>query len=692
VPRNFPLERIRNIAIIAHIDAGKTTVTERILYHTGRTYKIGDVDEGTTVMDWMEEERRRGITITAAATTCYWQEHRINIIDTPGHVDFTAEVERSLRVLDGGVVVFDAVAGVEAQSETVWRQADRYGVPRICFINKMDRVGANFNRTISMIEERLHAKPLIIQFPIGSESNYQGIIDLIENKAWSFEGDPTTPPIEIAIPESEQDKCTQARHALIEKLAETDDQILAAYLEGITITPSDLKQALRRVTIAAKGVPILCGSALKTKAIRPLLDAIINYLPSPADMPPVRATDIRVGGEVARPARDDAPFSALAFKVVSDPFVGRMVYFRVYSGTVKVGAQVYNSTRGKRERIGRLLIMHANRREEVDEIGAGAIVTTLGLKNTFTGDTLCHYSQPVLLEAIRFPEPVLSVAIEPKTRADQDKLGGTLTKLTEEDPTFKVKHDQESGQTVISGMGELHLEYLISRLLSEFGVKAQVGKPKVAYKETITLPVEAEGKFIRQSGGHGQYGNISIRLEPMERGGGFLFVDKVKGGAIPKQYILAAETGIKEAMESGVVSGYPIVDIKATIYDGSYHEVDSSDIAFKMAGSLALRNGVTRAKPILLEPTMKIEVVAPDEFLGDIIGDLNSRRGHIESIETREGMAVIHALVPLSETFGYTTSLRSLTQGRAAHSLEFYQYEEMPAELADQITGKTAVG
>ena len=685
MPRNFPLERIRNIAIIAHIDAGKTTVTERILYHTGRTYKIGDVDEGTTVMDWMEEERRRGITITAAATTCYWQEHRINIIDTPGHVDFTAEVERSLRVLDGGVVVFDAVAGVEAQSETVWRQADRYGVPRICFINKMDRVGANFNRTISMIEERLHAKPLIIQFPIGSESNYQGIIDLIENKAWSFEGDPTTPPIEIAIPESEQDKCTQARHALIEKLAETDDQILAAYLEGITITPSDLKQALRRVTIAAKGVPILCGSALKTKAIRPLLDAIINYLPSPADMPPIRATDIRVGGEVARPARDDAPFSALAFKVVSDPFVGRMVYFRVYSGTVKVGAQVYNSTRGKRERIGRLLIMHANRREEVDEIGAGAIVTTLGLKNTFTGDTLCHYSQPVLLEAIRFPEPVLSVAIEPKTRADQDKLGGTLTKLTEEDPTFKVRHDQESGQTVISGMGELHLEYLISRLLSEFGVKAQVGKPKVAYKETITLPVEAEGKFIRQSGGHGQYGNISIRLEPMERGGGFLFVDKVKGGAIPKQYILAAETGIKGAMESGVVSGYPVVDIKATIYDGSYHEVDSSDIAFKMAGSLALRNGVTRAKPILLEPTMKIEVVAPDEFLGDIIGDLNSRRGHIESIETRDGMAVIHALVPLSETFGYATSLRSLTQGRATHSIEFYRYEQLPPVSADEI-------
>jgi len=692
VPRNFPLERIRNIAIIAHIDAGKTTVTERILYHTGRTYKIGEVDEGTAVMDWMEEERRRGITITAAATTCYWQEHRINIIDTPGHVDFTAEVERSLRVLDGGVVVFDAVAGVEAQSETVWRQADRYGVPRICFINKMDRVGANFSRTISMIEERLHAKPLPVQLPLGSESNYRGVIDLVENKAWSFDGDPTSPPIEVAIPESEQAKCVQYRQALIEKLAEADDQILAAYLEGTTISPSDLRQALRRVTIAAKGVPILCGSALKTKAIRPLLDAIVNYLPSPADMPPIRAIDIRVGGEVARPARDDAPFSALSFKVVSDPFVGRLVYFRVYSGTVKVGAQVYNSTRGKRERIGRLLRMHANRREETDEVGAGAIVATLGLKNTFTGDTLCHYSQPVLLEAIRFPEPVLSVAIEPKTRADQDKLGGTLTKLTEEDPTFKVNYDQESGQTVISGMGELHLEYLVGRLLSEFGVKAKVSRPKVAYKEAITIPVEAEGKFIRQSGGHGQYGHVLIRLEPMKRGGGFQFVDQVKGGALPKQYILAAETGIREAMETGGTSGYPLVDIKATIYDGSYHEVDSSDIAFKMAGSLALRNGVTRAKPILLEPIMKIEVVAPDEFLGDIMGDLNSRRGHIESIETREGMAVIRALAPLAETFGYTTSLRSLTQGRAAHSLEFCQYEEMPAELADQITGKAAVG
>jgi elongation factor G len=692
VPRSFPLERIRNIAIIAHIDAGKTTVTERILYHTGRTYKIGEVDEGTAVMDWMEEEKRRGITITAAATTCYWQEHRINIIDTPGHVDFTAEVERSLRVLDGGVVIFDAVSGVEAQSETVWHQADRYGVPRICFINKMDRVGANFSRTLSMIEERLRAKPFPVQLPLGSETTYQGIIDLLENKAWRFEDNAHLPPVEVAIPESEQARCNQFRQALIEKLAESDDQILMAYLGGGNISPLDLRQALRRVTLAVKGVPILCGSALKNKGIRPLLDAIVNYLPSPVDMPPVRAIDIRVGGEVTRPARDDAPFSALAFKVVSDPFVGRLVYFRVYSGRVKVGAQVFNSTRGRRERIGRLLRMHANHREEIDDAGTGAIVATLGLKNTFTGDTLCHYSQPVLLEAIRFPEPVLSVAIEPITRADQDKLGGALNRLTEEDPTFKVRYDQEAGQTIISGMGELHLEFLVGRLLSEFGVGAKVSKPKVAYKETITLPVETEGRFIRQSGGRGQYGHVYLRLEPMPRGGGFQFVDRVKGGAIPKQYILAAEMGIKDAMETGVVAGYPVVDIKAILYDGSYHQVDSSEIAFKMAGSMALRSGVAQAKPILLEPIMKLEVVAPEEFLGDIMGDLNSRRGHIEYIETHDGMAVIRALTPLAETFGYATNLRSLTQGRAVHSLEFRHYQELPAELADQITGKAMVG
>jgi len=686
--RSFPLEKIRNIAIIAHIDAGKTTVTERILYHTGRTYKIGAVDEGTAVMDWMEEEKKRGITITAAATTCYWQEHRINIIDTPGHVDFTAEVERSLRVLDGGVVVFDAVAGVEAQSETVWHQADRYNVPRICFINKMERVGANFERTVSMIEEMLGAKPLVVQLPLGSEASFEGIIDLLENKAWRFGDDLKEPPVEVAIPESEQARCAQARQTLIEKLAETDDQILALYLEGAAIVPEDLRQALRRVTLAVKGVPVLCGSALKNKGVRPLLDAIVDYLPSPEDMPPVRAIDTRVGGEVARPPKDDAPFSALAFKVVSDPFVGRLVYFRVYSGTVKVGAQVLNSTRGKRERIGRLLLMHANRREEEAEVGAGAIIATLGLKNTFTGDTLCHYSQPVLLEAIRFPEPVISVAVEPKTRADQDKLGGALQRLTEEDPTFRVTYDQEAGQTIISGMGELHIEFLVSRLVSEFGVEAKIGKPKVSYKETITQPVEVEGKFIRQSGGHGQYGHIFIKLEPMGRGGGFQFVERIKGGALPKQYIQAAEVGIKEAMETGVVAGYPVVDVKATLYDGSYHEVDSSDIAFKMAGSMALRDGVAKAKPVLLEPIMKLEIVAPEPFLGDIMGDLNSRRGHIESVGARDVLSVIRARVPLAETFGYATNLRSLTQGRAAYSLEFAHYDEMPAELADQITGK----
>jgi elongation factor G len=691
MPRSFPLELIRNIAIIAHIDAGKTTLTERILYYTGRTYKIGEVDEGTAVMDWMEEEKRRGITITAAATTCYWQEHRINIIDTPGHVDFTAEVERSLRVLDGGVVVFDAVSGVEAQSETVWRQADRYGVSRICFINKMDRIGANFERTLSMIEERLHAKPLPIQLPLGSEDSFEGIIDLVENKAWRFDTNPDLPPEEVPIPESERERCDQFRHTLIEKLAESDDQIMAAYLGGGSITPSELRQALRRVTLAKKGVPIICGSALKNKGIQPLLDGIVNYLPSPVDMPPVRATDIRKGSEVTRPARDDAPFAALAFKVVSDPFVGRLVYFRVYSGKVKVGAQVFNATRGKRERIGRLLLMHANHREEVTEADTGSIVATLGLKSTFTGDTLCHYSQPVLLEPIRFPEPVLSVAVEPITRADQDKLDVALNRLTEEDPTFKVRYDQEGGQIIISGMGELHLEYLVSRLLSEFGVGAKVGKPRVAYKETITVPVQVEGRFIRQSGGHGQYGHVWLRLEPMERGRGFQFVDRIKGMAIPKQYIPAVEIGIKEAMETGALAGYPVVDIKAILYDGSYHEVDSSDTAFKMAGSIALRKGILKAKPILLEPIMKLEIVAPEPFLGDIMGDLNSRRGHIESIGIRDEMAVIRALVPLAETFGYATSLRSLTQGRATHSLEFHRYQELPAELADQITGKAMV-
>jgi len=685
VPRSFPLDSIRNIAIIAHIDAGKTTITERILYYTGRTYKIGEVDEGTAVMDWMEQEKERGITITAAATTCYWQEHRINIIDTPGHVDFTAEVERSLRVLDGGVVVFDAVAGVEAQSEAVWRQADRYKVPRICFINKMDRIGANFNRTLSMIEHRLKAKPLPVQLPLGQEASYGGVIDLIENKAWGFDGSPDSEPLPVAIPESEQTICSKFRHELIEKLAEIDDQIMAAYLGGNSIATSELRGALRRVTLANKGIPVLCGSALRNKGIRLLLNAIVSYLPSPLDVPPVRAIDIRVGTEVTRPARDDSPFSALAFKVVSDPFMGRLVYLRVYSGRVEVGAQIFNATRGKKERIGRLLLMHANYREEINEADTGAIVATLGLKNTFTGDTLCHPSQPVLLESIRFPEPVLSIAIEPRTRADQDRMGEALNRLTEEDPTFKVNYDEETGQTVISGMGELHLEVLVSRLLSEFRVGAKVGRPRVAYKETITIPVRAEGKFVRQTGGHGQYGHVCIELEPMERGSGFQFVDRIRGATIPKQYIPAAEAGIKGAMETGVLAGYPVVDIKASLYDGSYHEVDSSELAFKIAGSLALKNGVMKAKPILLEPIMKLDIVTPEEFLGDIIGNLNSIRGHIESVETHGEWCTIRSLIPLAETFGYATGLRSLTQGRATHSMQFYQYQELPTELAEQI-------
>ncbi len=683
--RTFPLERVRNIGIIAHIDAGKTTVTERILYHTGRTYKIGAVDEGTAVMDWMEQERQRGITITAAATTCHWREHRINIIDTPGHVDFTAEVERSLRVLDGGVVVFDGVAGVEAQSETVWRQANRYGVPRICFINKMDRVGADFNHCLKMIEERLHAKHLPIQLPLGSGESFQGVIDLVAERAWSFNGQPDSEPVALAIPESEQAKCSQFRQALIEKLAEEDDQIMEAYLEGQAITAPELKQALRRVTLANKGIPVLCGSALRNKGIRLLLDAIIDYLPSPLDMPPVKAIDTRTGGEVSRPVSDEAPFSALAFKVVADPFVGRLVYFRVYSGRVTVGAQVFNSTRGHKGRIGRLLLMHANRREEVNKADTGSIMATLGLKDTFTGDTLCDPSQSLILEAIRFPEPVMSIAIEPKTRADQDRMVEALQRLADEDPTFKVSYNEETGQTIISGMGELHLEVIVSRMLSEYRVGATVGKPRVAYKETITVPAKAEGRFVRQTGGRGQYGHVLIELEPLESGSGFQFLDRVKGGAIPKPYILAAQAGIKEAMETGVFAGYPLVDLKVTIYDGSYHEVDSSEIAFKMAGSMALKKGVAKAKPTLLEPIMKLEVVTPEEFLGDIIGGLSSRRGHISAVEPRGETSVVYALVPLAETFGYATEVRSISRGRATYSMEFHRYQELSAALASQV-------
>ncbi len=683
--RSFPLEQIRNIGIIAHIDAGKTTITERVLYYTGCTYKIGEVDEGTAVMDWMAQERERGITITAAATTCYWQNHRINIIDTPGHVDFTAEVERSLRVLDGAVVVFDAVAGVEAQSEAVWRQADRYKIPRICFINKMDRIGASFDRSLATIKERLEAKPLPIQLPLGSEASFEGVIDLIENKAWRFDVNPDVEPEEIDIPESEQPRSIEFRQALIEKLAESDDHILVAYLDGKDITPDELRAALRRVTIANRGVPILCGSALKNKGIQLLLDAIISYFPSPVDTPPVIATDIKQGTEVTCPAQDDAPFAALAFKVVTDFFVGRLVYLRVYSGKVKTGAQIFNATRGKKERVGRLLLMHANHREEIDEADTGAIVATTGLKDTFTGDTLCTSAHPVLLESIRFPEPVLAVAIEPKTKLDRDKIWEALNKLAGEDPTFKVNYNEETGQTVISGMGELHLQVLIERLLSEFKVLANVGKPQVAYKETITKLVQAEGRFVRQTGGHGQYGHVHVEFEPRESGSGFQFESRVKNGAIPKQYIPAVKVGIKEAMDIGVLSGYPVVDIKATLYDGSYHEVDSSDIAFKMAGSMALRSAVAKGAPVLMEPIMRLNVVTPKQFLGDVIGDLNSMRGRIEAIEAQGEMSSIRAFIPLAETFGYATSLRSLTQGRATHSIEFYRYEQLPPVSADEI-------
>ena len=682
----YPLVDIRNMAFIAHIDAGKTTVTEKILYYTGRTYKVGAVDEGTAVMDWMDQERERGITITAAATTTYWKGKRINIIDTPGHVDFTAEVERSLRVLDGGVVVFDAVSGVEAQSETVWRQANRYHVARMCFINKMDRVGANFVRSVAMIEERLKAKPLPLQYPLGSEAAFEGVVDLVEMRAWRFDGEPGSDPQEVPIPDAEKAPVEEARKQLIEKLAEVDDQVLTAYLDGKELSAADLKAGLRRATVGSKVVPVLCGSALRNKGIQLLLDAIIEYLPSPVDMPPVKAISVKTEQEVSRAPDDRAPFTALAFKVMTDPFVGRLVYLRVYAGRVETGDAVYNATSAKKERIGRLLLMHANHREEITEADTGGIVAALGLKNTFTADTLCDPVEPVLLEAIRFPEPVISVAIEPRTKADQDRMGEALQKLAEEDPTFKVTYNEETGQTLISGMGELHLEVLVRRLLSEFGVTAKVGRPRVAYKETITRPVTAEGRFVRQSGGHGQYGHVVVEFEPGEAGSGFQFEDKIRGTAIPRQFIPAVQSGIREAMENGVLAGYQVVDIKASLVDGSWHEVDSSELAFKIAASMAFKEGMAKGKPILLEPIMKLEVVTPEQFLGDVVSDLNARRAHIESIETYGEMSTVRAFVPLGETFGYATSLRSKTQGRATHSMEFLRYQPLPAELAAKIS------
>jgi len=689
--RTFPLEKVRNIGIIAHIDAGKTTTTERILYHTGRTYKIGGVDEGTAVMDWMQQEREHGITITAASTTCYWHQHRINIIDTPGHVDFAAEVERSLCVLDGGVVILDAVAGVEAQSEAVWRQADKYNVARICFINKMDRVGADFYGTVSMIEERLQAKVLPVQLPLGTESSFRGVIDLVENKVITFADDPDLMPVEGSIPESDKAIVVNYRQALIEKLAENDDQIMLKYLEGQEIPVSQVKMAIRKLTIANCIVPILCGSSLRGKGIRPLLDAIVAYLPSPLDAPPVRAINPRNGKEVFCQASDEDILSALAFKVVSDPFMGRLTYLRIYSGKVKSGAQVFNATRGVREHLGRLYIMHANHREEIDEADAGNIVTTVGLKKTFTGDTLCEATRPVLFESIHFPDTVLSMAIEPKSKAAQDKLDNVLAKLADEDPTFKVHNNPETGQVLISGMGELHLEVLVERISREFGVEVKVGKPQVAYKETITAPVEVEGRFVRQSGGKGQYGNVWLRLEPGERSSNFEFCDQIRSGAIPKEFIPAVEIGVKEALQSGQLAGYPIVDIKATLYDGSFHEVDSSALAFKIAGSMAVKSGVTKAKPILLEPIMKVEILTPTQFLGDIIGDLNSRRARIDRVEPYKGSSIIRCFVPLARTFGFVSDLRSVSQGRATYTMVFHSYEELPPDLSKQIVASTRV-
>jgi elongation factor G len=681
------LHKVRNIGIIAHIDAGKTTVTERSLYYTGRTYKVGEVDEGTAVMDWMEQERERGITITAAATTCYWLGYGINIIDTPGHVDFTAEVERSLRVLDGGVVVLDAVAGVQPQSETVWRQADSYRVPRVCFVNKMDRVGADFHRTVDMLKELLGAKAVPIQLPLGEEKSFEGIIDLIENNAWVFPEDISSLPVETAVPEDLREKAHEQRELLLESLAEEDDQLMAAYLEGRSISVPDIKAALRRASIANKIVPVLCGSALRNKGIQPLLDAIVNYLPSPLDVPPVQGTDPRTGQVTSRATDGAGPFSALAFKVVSDPFVGRLVYLRVYSGKVKAKAQVFNSSKGRKERLGRLLRMHANHREEVDEIGAGEIAAAVGLKSTYTGETLCDPRKPVLLEAIRFPLPVVAVAIEPRSKADQDRIGEVLEKLTEEDPTFERHYEAETGQTVISGMGELHLEVLLERMRSEFKVDVRTGKPQVAYKETVTQSAEAEGRFIKQFGGKGQYGHVLIRVEPGERGSGFSFLNRVRQGAIPKELIPAVEAGVKESLARGILANYPIVDIKVTLLDGSYHEVDSSEISFKMAGSIALKEGVSRAKPILLEPLMKLDIFTAEQFLGDILGDLDSRRADIEGIGVQGGTRVIHSLVPLGEVFGYATALRSLSQGRATHSMEFHHYQEAPPSVLEQIVG-----
>ncbi len=684
--REVPLDRIRNLGIIAHIDAGKTTTTERVLFYTGKTHRIGSVDDGTTVTDWMEQERERGITITAAAITAHWREYQINIIDTPGHIDFTAEVQRSLRVLDGGVVVFDGVQGVEPQSETVWRQADRYHVPRICFINKLDRVGADFERAVQSIKERLGANALPLQLPIGHEADFKAIIDLFTMKAIYWVDDLGLQMEERDIPADQLAEAKAAHDTLVERIAETDDDLTHRFLEGETISVEDLKIALRKATIAGTIVPVLCGSSLRNKGVQPVLDAAIDYLPSPIDIPPVVGANPETGKNEPRHTDDKEPFCALVFKIVADPYVGRLAYFRVYSGVVEVGETVQNSTKRRKERLGRVLRMYADRREELTEVRAGDIGATLGLKDSFTGDTLCDPDHPIVLEAISFPEPVIEIAIEPKSASDQDKMGEALRRLAEEDPTFRVRTDENTGQMLIAGMGELHLEVLVDRMLREYRVQANVGRPKVAYRETITKPVKIQGRFVRQSGGRGQYGDVWLELEPLEKGQGFEFENAIIGGTVPKEYIPAVEKGVKEAMESGVLAGYPMVDVLVRLVDGSYHEVDSNEMAFKIAASMALKDGALKAGPILLEPVMKVEVTVPDEYTGDVIGNLSARRGQIEGMEPRSGGAqAIRAHVPLANMFGYATDLRSSTQGRGTFTMELEHYAQVPESVAQEI-------
>ncbi|NMB38838.1 MAG: elongation factor G [Firmicutes bacterium] len=689
--RQFSIEKTRNIGIMAHIDAGKTTTTERILFYTGKVHKLGEVHDGAATMDWMVQERERGITITSAATTAEWRGHRINIIDTPGHVDFTVEVERSLRVLDGAVAVFCSVGGVEPQSETVWRQADKYHVPRIAYVNKMDRVGADFQRAIEMMRDRLGANAIPIQWPIGVEDSFRGIVDLITMKAQIYIDDLGTRESETEIPDEVADIVKEAREIMVEAIVENDDELMLKYLEGDEITTEELKRVLRRAVLDVKLVPVLCGSSFKNKGVQLLLDAIVDYLPSPKDIPPIKGINPETGLEEYRNLDDESPFSALAFKIMSDPYVGRLVYFRVYSGTMKSGSYIYNVSKGKQERVGRILLMHANHREEIKQCYSGDIAAIVGLKNSATGDSLSTKENPILLEQLEFPEPVINQAVEPKTKTDQDKLGVALQRLAEEDPTFRVNTDEETGQTIIWGMGELHLEVIVDRLLREFKVEANIGKPQVAYRETITKAVKAEGKFIRQSGGRGQYGHVVFELEPLDAGSGFEFVNKIVGGVVPKEFIGPVETGVKEAMLSGVVAGYPMVDIRVTLVDGSYHEVDSSEVAFKIAGSIGFKEGAQKASPAILEPFMKVEVVTPEEYMGDVIGDLNARRGKIEGIDSRGNTQTIRALIPLSEMFGYATDLRSQTQGRATYSMKFSHYEPVPAGISEAIRTKAGI-